>query len=804
MAKSKLPAKLLTEIVYSDLILLKNNSQLKPWMKYKITDFQSIMAIGNTNGEYTTGNIEELVVTATSTTTISSEVKSMQFPQDDIWYDVTDDSITINGSQYLEWNYTFPITVTWPSTFTILVDDGNSLLDYNMRIYDRNGSFSILTRTGVWYTAVDLTGGLREVTLTGYAGDLATADIKVMYSECENVTLNITGANTFELITPSPLIFDSNSYLEAEDWNSNYIYVDSSTLWTNWSYVDMWGNTYVITINPATYTGDLQDIINGLWWWLSIGFSMLFLNKKWTIYNRKDTIKNIETNYDFRTAKSRIWDLDMSGRTYDSTFAYVKWNWMWYSSTVGWDNWIYYCLVGNTGVAPSWSEKHRVKVFQYTIWTPLSYNNWSMSAWLIYISTLATYNDLPVFCDNVYTYNDNSINNYYNNIPINSHDYPVFCRTSVDNVELHDFSKSISYGASMDNIKIMSWTNTVFKWGIYDISITNCDNNILSHSNRITANNLLWSTLANSYTLNLESIYGFMTNMFSESTAINLHTVVIGSLFNNNTRRTINKIWNTTFLSGNDIVIGWYISNSEFWQVGRSTFNCLFDQYRQDVTLSNLSLYDAVFTWYCSNNYVYNNISGTYCSFSNNYIYGALNYCTHDVLFANNYLYSDMSYNVIPSFMNNWTALIGFYGAIHRNILSSFSNNVCPVLKSIVDNTGNILINSTFNAEYSRNNITEINGSIFNGDTKYNTLAELNWTTVWWIMQYNTGGGIAQCILWTFRNNNIIWRISAVDISMATHVAAAYSTNIMRNTWLWYIVNWMDSSTWFNYDTITA
>ncbi len=95
-------------------------------MFYQITDFQSVIPLGNTYWESITGTVENLVVQATSTTELSPHARSIENPNDLIEYDFDENQIASNGYSYIEqwyseWSYT--TVFTGANTF-----DGNDAL----------------------------------------------------------------------------------------------------------------------------------------------------------------------------------------------------------------------------------------------------------------------------------------------------------------------------------------------------------------------------------------------------------------------------------------------------------------------------------------------------------------------------------------------------------------------------------------------------------------------------------------------------------------------------------------------------
>src|ERR1035437_4216640 len=75
-----------TNVTYSELTGLTSTSGLTTGGLYLITDYQTVHTIPNTI-DVNTGEIEPILVTASSTTTLKPEAYSSIFPQDVIYYD---------------------------------------------------------------------------------------------------------------------------------------------------------------------------------------------------------------------------------------------------------------------------------------------------------------------------------------------------------------------------------------------------------------------------------------------------------------------------------------------------------------------------------------------------------------------------------------------------------------------------------------------------------------------------------------------------------------------------------------------
>jgi len=76
------------DITYEDLYELYSNSQLVPLQYYKITDFQTIYNQTGT-GDLKESSVEELIVQASSAVSLFPNAISVEFPTDEIVYDIT-------------------------------------------------------------------------------------------------------------------------------------------------------------------------------------------------------------------------------------------------------------------------------------------------------------------------------------------------------------------------------------------------------------------------------------------------------------------------------------------------------------------------------------------------------------------------------------------------------------------------------------------------------------------------------------------------------------------------------------------
>lgn len=79
------------EVTYSDLINLKNNSQLQKGKVYLLTDYMTTYTQPITNVSKSSGVIEPLIITATDVNKLHNQCKSTLYPQDIVYYEITGD-----------------------------------------------------------------------------------------------------------------------------------------------------------------------------------------------------------------------------------------------------------------------------------------------------------------------------------------------------------------------------------------------------------------------------------------------------------------------------------------------------------------------------------------------------------------------------------------------------------------------------------------------------------------------------------------------------------------------------------------
>ena len=404
------------EVTYDELMTLIDDDELVPWAKYLITDFQSTMKIGNTDDEYISWDIEQLVVIALTTNTISNQAYSLDRPQDEIWLDITNNYVPGDTYQYLEWSYNFTITPVSADTFEIDLM-GDTPQDYYLRIYDKNWTFDINTQDTSEYSAVHVGGNIYAITVTWYTGDMFGVDFWQMYEEKYQSTaikIDILTSNTMKVVFPWEPLIDTLFWIEL-DVDGNYFEINQYNLWTDREYTHLWGNEYEITL--LTYAGDL-DLFND-WGWLYAYATYKAINTKWTITKRIDTINNIETNYDFMVARSRLYLLDFVGsniQAYDSGTGYVIGN------RVIHNNVVYYCIRDSIGNTPNmsntkyWVPVLRIPDFEYFIPWYMSTESWAL------LPDYDNYLDVPVISgdgvtlqlEQVTKFKDTTYSNNYN------------------------------------------------------------------------------------------------------------------------------------------------------------------------------------------------------------------------------------------------------------------------------------------------------------------------------------------------------------------------------------------------------
>jgi hypothetical protein len=722
-------------VTYTELKAIKTAGTLIPWMRYKITDFASKMFIGNTkNVEITTWDIEELVVLATSENTISNEVKSMQYPQDDIWYD-------INYNEIISFWY--------------------------------------------WY-------------------------IEQWNSEWQYI-INVTWANTFTVTSPSPLVIDAdnfNVYWEDDDGNSFYRYFEDNT---ERSVDDLGGNVYNVTL--INYTGDLTNVLtwpngNG---YIEFDSSYISGYAKWKIYYRKDNDKNIEMNFDFRTAKSRIWALDVAWKDRDIGTAYTLNTWVLHNNT------IYICILNNTWQTPSTSSMYWVPVAYYEPHTPFIPNpSWFYCwAWL-YTSDTSEYRDVPVLANPAYVYDDSNVKNYKNFIDIDSYTwyFTVISDSEdtwpiVQNTEILMTARgewSIMYGCrALQDTKISNIINSIFTGRLFANNYWSVSNTILASWYNNNINKMNQASLYECNNMTINEIQNLTAGVLSDINVWYFNNVFIGNYTWGSNKLRISYAsslrvlyaanWNVTYING--CTLG---KSSELLVTG------VFYQNIQNLTVPNID-WIWEYTWTVYGNFAYNSISWKYRDwFSNNWRgilsnndikSWSLNYLESQIMDNNiwklykvwkstQHFSNNMSYNTIESmFKCYWT----WTWSILRNIIWR-CQSVFFVDADVLDNNIQYWYNSNFGSA----------ATLFSN----NTINWMIWSTVAWEFINNSWWIIENTDFNNAKNNTIVGKLIWWNLTAATHIAADYSTIITANDDAWYNIAWTNSATWYNYDAVTA
>lgn len=726
----------ITDITYAWLQALKTAGTLIPWRKYKISDFASKMFIGNTNNvELTTWDIEELVVLATSKNTISNEVKSMQYPQDDIWYDIDYTDILSYWYWYIE---------QWYSDW--------------------------------WYT------------------------------------INVTWANTFTVASPSPLVIDAdnfNVYWEDDDGNDFYRYFEDNT---ERSVDDLGGNVYNVTL--INYTGDLTNVLT---WpngdgYIEFDSSYISDYAKWKIYHRKDNDKNIEMNFDFRTAKSRIYALDVAWKDRDIGTAYTLNTWVLYN------NYIYICILNNTWQAPSITSKYRVPVAYYTAHTP--FLTWWVYYWAwLYQPDTSEYRDVPVLANAAYTYDDSNVKNYKNFIDIdqNAWYFTVISDSediwpSVQNTEILMTSAqwSVMYGCiALQDTKISKLINSTLTGSITFDNYWNVSNSILAWWSNNNINKINQASLYVCNDMTINDIQNLTAGMLSDINVWYFNGVFIGNYtwasnklkisYASSLRVLYATNWNVTYING-----------CTLWKSSELLVTGVFYQNNQDLTLPNID-WIWEYTWTVYGNRGYNSISWKYRDRINNKWRGILsNNTIRD--WSLNYLEWQIMNNNIWKLYKVWTNTQHFLPNMSYNIIESMLSCTwtwawCVISKNTF---GRVEYFNLWIWEITNNNIQYIYNSsmwangLVNGTLINNILNSIVSVTINEEFSGNTWWSIENTDFNSAKNNTIVGKLIWWSLTTATHIAADYSTIITANDDAWYNIAWTNSATWYNYDAVTA
>lgn len=697
---------LMIEVTYAELQTLITDGDLIPGMKYKITDYVTTAFIGNTNKTATyTWTPEELVVIATSNNTISNEVKSMLYPQDDIWYDVNDNAIAWYFDSYYDsdWNDPDP-----------------------------------------YY----------------------------------NGTITLNNANSFYVQLPWAILFTDNLNVYGEDDSGNAF--DRYYPWdaAEFTIVEVTPGSHNYLITLVNYTWDLSNFI---WnWYVEVYWDMTIATRPGIITYRKDTIKHIETNYDFRNVKSRLYTYNL---TLWTPWTYNYWN-------VVWHNWYIWACMYQTSEAPSLSAKHWILLDdQYLMQNRCPNQYWLTiwGSWLIPVNS-AVYYDYYVFSTSDGNYWDIDVFWYKNTIPVNNYDYPVFVWQNthsawvIDSVELLDTNlTAFTQNTQTRNVKISNWSGNDFRWQMNHVQIDFAINNMISNWSNIILNQMLSCGFYNP-----NGISGNMINNSIIKTVQDLKVGNASSIFiwhwNWSTAYDLEFINCSWFqaCSANQVSLKslsynlwcgkvyWLIAHDQMrdWSFDRAdgiteawstlTWEFIGDSYTNTIHWSIL--------WWTYHNFRQNEIVWTW---QDNII---------SWLCQNNYINGQVINNVFNQFHHNGIWMNNITVNIASNVIWSFTSLACTyplVTHEIANNILNLF-----------DWVTIVSATPAN-------------------IYFNSGIGLQWANVANIKHNNFVSRgIGALDTG--THIAANYWTIIQLNTNNQLQISWLDSVTGYNYDDITA
>lgn len=726
---------LLVDITYANLVTAMWIGTLIPGMKYRITDYATSYRIGATNPyEYATGDVEPLIVTATSTTELSQHAISETNPQDLITFDVNDNAITSN-----------------------------------------------------WYWYYDYTGS--EVGAT--------------------FLLTVTGANTFTV--GWDLIFDNDLYLYWEDDDGVYFDFRWGDYWVEWTYVDLGWNVYEITL--TNYTGDLTNITT---WpnesgWFEFDSNYSILERTGNIIYRKDTVKMIETDYDFRAVTSRRWKIDLTGKTWVGWTSYALYDWVVYNQS------IYMCIRDHaTSETPTASNSsYWIKVLNAGNGYVLSQS--TQQFWYcVFTADSLDYQDYHTFSDQNGDYYDESVYWYSSQMASLGWNYNVFIYGStwywprIQGCHLWQ-----SEGITGWNTQQFNWMKSeiayysIFEWTLTDVNIWYVSQTIiyqgyyfnmarLYNSTMISCQDIGWTTY-NRIMLD----WAMIINIGRASDVLIGRRNWVAQNITASNMAVVRALW--MFHS----VSYWYLYNCIFGWVNKVNFWPYFYNYTQDLSTLYVDLSETNFAWPCYSNFVYYSMSWNTLlnNFRWNYIYNQFTNNNIGVGCWNNYLDRSVDWNRFLTFTYNGTAWNHLKIAIQNNDILLLNNlnwesnyviadNKLNILQSVtiapkgrlVNNTCNLIQSVTINASWDlsdNNNVGFYNNCVINWEVKYNS---------WWRLQ--------NCTMNNFRKNNIVGNILSQNFTSATHVAGDYSTTIMQCIGGGYNVCRQDISTWYNFDWV--
>jgi len=795
---------LLETITFDDLKLLKDNNELVPWKKYLIKDFESVMKIGN-SAEYNTWDQEWLVVLATSENTLSKHAVSVNRPQDKIVYDFDKNYIEWDSNQYLEsGSYNFDISVVDATNFTIdLLWD--TPLDVSLRVFEK-WYFDINFQDTSSYTYADLWGWIYWITILSWTIN-NPANIIQQYEENfwpEKITVFIDWPSTLRIITINEPVWDSFDLELESDWD--YFTINNGNYGAEWNYTEVGTNEYVI--NLLTYTWDLTWLET--WVWRLYAYTMYKKsNTKWYIERRFDPIKNIETNYDFVSAKSRLYSLDLNASNilpYDSWTTYSFWN------AVIHNNIIYKCLVQTTGNTPAttgtkyWSAVfHNTNITPYYLCANINVGGINM------VKDDNLYVDFPVISTDWVSFSTEWINWYKNTS--SSMDYPVIISGNARGIVLETTDSSCMFW-NLDNINIKFWRHFTIKWTATDIDAKNLSNSLMHQPWNVSINKLLNSALYNPLDLSwLFLTQSVLPNLqkttFNTISNVTLWTFGSGGLNNNNIiGTTINSNFNRIINSEVVFISGcfnlWYIDKSNITYALNSSFDAT-KNFAQIISskiseMTNNQFSDVSFS--SSNIWIINNSTISEHAFS----YSSIQEISSVNLYSTLWWLSQTSFALVNRMRNvTWGALT----INSSNIWLLTSIDLWTSTLSLNNVTIQLMANNnlwSWSFKEIRdsicNNIQWLNFGIWNitmDKVNMNTLASFTVNSnITWL----TGNQLSGVVSSEIKNLNVIWQVLDFNPTSNPTLFASNTGKTLQMAEGWgRVVSWMDATTWLNYET---
>jgi len=534
------------DVTYAELQTLISTSALIPWNKYKLTDYQTIGKFANVQ-EYFQWAVEELVITAIDINKIDNKVESVSRPNDEIYYDYTN-NIIYWADLYSEWytwasSWDFTTSNVTSNTFTV---DLLPAFDGGGEIYweDYYGSsFTIDSSSIIWvdYLLTNLWGGEYQFQVLNFAP-------WYKYSENDNGTqiwnfnINFTWPTKitidYDIIWVNPLSRNAN----ASDW-VNSVYVDNgSTAWVNYNYTDLWWWVFEIEFLdeplldltwPSFYSrvqwrADALFLDSLDYSYIYSEFSTALASRPWIITRRIDTERNIDTDFDFVEQKTRLYKPDMTWLSYDPLNNY-KWydivnlnaqNFVNTPTEFNWDIYVNNSTTNNSLDPSSWATRQST-VFNINTNSLFDFN-W-LSIWWVFIPALA-----------------------------------------VDYIDEFVFNPWNTYS----NVKI-TWTTTFDNWAIIFISWSNninIDGTSSTYLESCTDVSIKWGNWIYMYNSNNIKLSWAITSIFNGCSIMDINTIYSSILtssgyitWNSLINIRLNSCANFSF-SNNDIYIyvsGW-------------------------------------------------------------------------------------------------------------------------------------------------------------------------------------------------------------------------------------------------------